>query len=274
MTGSPLVAIVILNWNGGEDTCACVASCRGLTWPNRRIIIVDNGSDDGSEEQLRKECPDAELIQTGANLGFAGGNNAGIRAALDGGADFVWLLNNDAVAAPDALDALVAALTRHRDAGGAGSKIYYLERPETIWYAGGIWEQGCLRLRQRGAGREDRGEFATEQRVGALPAAACCSGGRRSAGSGSSTRSTSSTGRTPTGAPGRRRREHRSSMSPPPGSGTGYPIPWPSAPGSSTTTTRGTGSTSAAVMTRSRCRASSSLRDSMSSPASSGGTPA
>lgn len=159
MTSSPLVTIIILNWNNWSDTLACFESCRKLTWPEFRIIIVDNNSTDGSEEIFRARCPDVAIIQAGANLGFAGGNNIGIRHALTTGADYVWLLNNDAVADPDALARLVEALQAAPAAAAAGSKIYYHDDPERIWFAGGIWARGRLRVRQRGAGQLDKGEY-------------------------------------------------------------------------------------------------------------------
>jgi GT2 family glycosyltransferase len=164
----PSVTIVILNWNGWQDTLACAASCRLLSWPNLRIIIVDNGSTDSSEERLREHITDLDIIQTGENLGFAGGCNVGIRHAMELGADFVWLLNNDAVVEPASLTALTVALQNDTEAACAGSKIYYLDDPQRIWFAGGIWENGWLRLRQRGAGRIDHGEFDAPKRVAAL----------------------------------------------------------------------------------------------------------
>ncbi len=168
VTTSAPVAIVVLNWNNWPETLACVESCRRLTWPNVRIIVVENGSTDGSEERLRECCPDTEIIQTGANLGFAGGNNVGIRRALETGAAYVWLLNNDAVADPEALTALVEALTDDPAAAVAGSKIYFHDDPERIWFAGGIWRKGGLRLRQRGAYQLDRGQFDAPCAVGAV----------------------------------------------------------------------------------------------------------
>lgn len=159
MTSAPLVTIVILNWNNWPDTLDCVASCRRLNWPNLRVVIVDNGSGDGSEGILRERCPDAVIIQTGANLGFAGGNNIGIRHALETGADYVWLLNNDAVSDPDALAKLVEALQSAPSAAAAGSKVYYHDDPQRIWFAGGIWTKGRLRVRQRGTGELDHGEY-------------------------------------------------------------------------------------------------------------------
>ena len=163
-----LVAIIILNWNNWPDTLACVESCRKLTWPNVRIFIVDNGSTDGSEGIFRQSCPEAKIIQTGANRGFAGGNNIGIRHAMEAGADYVWLLNNDAVAAPDALSMLVEAMQADSAAAVAGSKIYFHDDPKRIWFAGGIWRKGRLRLRQRGAGQLDRGQFSEQCEVGSI----------------------------------------------------------------------------------------------------------
>lgn len=168
MTPSPLVTIVILNWNNWPDTLACVESCRGLAWPNFRILIIDNGSDDGSEEIFREHCPDAEILQAGANLGFAGGNNVGIRHALTTGADYVWLLNNDAVADPESLTRLVEALQADPAAAAAGSKIYCHDDPQRIWFAGGIWAKGRLRVRQRGTGKLDHGEYDVLCPVGSV----------------------------------------------------------------------------------------------------------
>lgn len=168
MARSPLVNIIILNWNGWQDTAACVESCRALDWPNFRITIVDNASTDGSEAKLRELFPTIEIIQTGRNLGFAGGNNVGIRKALELGADYVWLLNNDTTVAPDALSALVDALENTPAAGMAGSLIYYHADPERIWTAGGSWQPGCLKLRQRGAYQIDSGQFDRIEEVGSV----------------------------------------------------------------------------------------------------------
>jgi GT2 family glycosyltransferase len=168
VTQSPLVFIIILNWNGRHDTIACVESCRKLTWPNFRIVIVDNGSTDGSEDFLRRHLPEEEIIQSGSNLGFAGGCNVGIRYALNSRADYVWLLNNDAVADPQALTVLVKAMEDNPTVGITGSKIYYHDEPRKIWFAGGIWEKGRLRLRHRGANVLDEGQFDETCKVGSV----------------------------------------------------------------------------------------------------------
>jgi GT2 family glycosyltransferase len=106
-----LVAVV-LNWNGGDDTAAALRSLAGI-----ETICVDNGSTDGSDDRVEREFPGVELIRTGANLGFAGGNNVGIERALERGADWVLLLNNDATAEPGLVDALRRAAERRPDAG-------------------------------------------------------------------------------------------------------------------------------------------------------------
>ena len=105
----PLVAIVVLNWNGAEDTLRCIASLARQTHPNFRILVVDNGSTDGSTERLRALGDRITLIESQENLGYTGGNNLAIREALKGEAGYVWLFNNDAVAEPDTLELLVAA---------------------------------------------------------------------------------------------------------------------------------------------------------------------
>lgn len=157
---SKLVYIVLLNWNGWKDTVECVESCRTLSYPDFRILIVDNGSADGSETCLRERFPDIELIPTGANLGFAGGNNVGIRHALEKGAEYVWLLNNDTIAGAEALSALVQAAEDDQTVGMVGSKIVYYDDPHTLWYAGALLgPERPYRLCHQGLNEEDRGQY-------------------------------------------------------------------------------------------------------------------
>ncbi len=124
-----LVAVV-LNWNGGEDTLAALASLEGI-----ETICVDNGSTDGSELAVAERFPAVELVRTGVNLGFAGGNNAGIRRALEQGADWVLLLNNDAVAEPGLADALGRAAEARPDAGLLACKVLSVDG-RSVQYAG------------------------------------------------------------------------------------------------------------------------------------------
>ena len=124
------LAAVVLNWNGGDDTAAAIASLGDLP-----VICVDNGSTDGSPDAVAERYPHVDLIRTGVNLGFAGGNNVGIRRALAGGADWVLLLNSDATAEPGLASALESAAHARPDAGLLACTILGLDG-RTVQYAG------------------------------------------------------------------------------------------------------------------------------------------
>ena len=150
----PQVAIVILNWNGWSDTLACLASVAGLTYQNYRVIVVDNGSEDDSLSHLRKfVAPFAlTLIETGRNLGYAGGNNVGVRTALANGAHFILILNNDTTVAPDLLEQLICAADTHPRAGVFGARLFYASDPTRIWFDGARWNSQSMRLSWPGQG--------------------------------------------------------------------------------------------------------------------------
>jgi GT2 family glycosyltransferase len=133
------VAVVVLNWNGWRDTVACVESLRRQRLAPAWIVVVDNASTDESEERLRALGADVTFLQSGANRGFAGGNNVGIRWALQQGADAVWLLNNDATADEGALEALVQTWRLRPRAGAIGTWIYEMARPSVVQCWGGGW---------------------------------------------------------------------------------------------------------------------------------------
>jgi len=137
----PSIWIVVLNWNGLADTLACLQSLAQLQYGAHRILVVDNGSIDGSVDALRNGIPGAgiEILEAGRNLGYAGGNNVGIRYALDRGADFILVLNNDTTVDPRLLDELVGAADRHPEAGCFGPWIFYMHDPERLWFAGAAW---------------------------------------------------------------------------------------------------------------------------------------
>lgn len=133
----PLVTVVVLNWNGWRDTAECLRSLRSITYPKAKIVVVDNGSTDDSVVRLREQFRDVKILETGANLGFGGGNNAGIRYALGNGSTYVWLLNNDAVAHADALAALVQVAETDRRLGAVGSILRRMDRPMEVQVWGG-----------------------------------------------------------------------------------------------------------------------------------------
>jgi GT2 family glycosyltransferase len=120
---------------------------------------VDNGSVDGSENLLRAMFPDIPLLQAGSNLGFAGGNNLGIRYAIDHGADYIFLLNNDTVVDKEAVTALIEAAAADSGAGMLCSKIYFHERANVLWYAGASFYPVIGWGRHRGYGKVDVGQY-------------------------------------------------------------------------------------------------------------------
>lgn len=138
---SPRVAIIILNWNGKEDTLECLASVGQMEYPNYEIIVVDNGSSDDSVDAISNQYPEIKIIQTGANLGYAGGNNVGIRWALEHNADFVMVLNNDTIVAKDMLSHLVKVSFLDDRIGLLGPTNYYHSEPNVIWATGAILEK-------------------------------------------------------------------------------------------------------------------------------------
>lgn len=160
-TNSPVrVSIVVLNWNGANDTLACLDSLAALTYPNFNVVVLDNGSTDDSLERLRPHRAPypLKLIETGRNLGFAEGNNVGIRHALDEGASFVLLLNNDTVVDPDLVTELVTAAIAHPEGGICSAKILYHAEPRKLWYAGAKWLADRQHFQHVGIGEIDDGK--------------------------------------------------------------------------------------------------------------------
>lgn len=162
----PKVALVLLNWNNYADTGECLLSLRCMTYPNFHVIVVDNGSTDGSAQQLKTEFPECEFVANAENLGFAKGCNIGIRRALEKGADYVAILDNDIVVESNFLDVAVEFAERDSGIGLIGGKLYDYNEPSRIWSVCGeiSW------LRGRGVGFAhralDRGQFDRPKEVG------------------------------------------------------------------------------------------------------------
>ncbi len=130
-------AVVIVNWNGAYDTHRCLESLAAARSEWSACVVVDNGSIDGSPEILRRDFPWLQLIETGHNLGYAGGNNRGIREALQAGADWIFVLNNDTTVYPGAIEVLRSILEQDPALGAAGPKICHGDGSGRLWYAGG-----------------------------------------------------------------------------------------------------------------------------------------
>ncbi len=130
-------SIIVLSYNNYQDTAECLRSLAELDYPDYAVTVVDNRSSDGSADRLSEEFPHAFFIRNDANMGFAEGNNRGIRHALEEGADLIWLLNNDTVVEPATLRSLVEAAEADPRAGILGSMIYHYDKPGCVDFAGG-----------------------------------------------------------------------------------------------------------------------------------------
>jgi GT2 family glycosyltransferase len=158
----PKVAIIIVNWNGYDLTKACLESLKILLYSNFKVVLVDNGSQDHSGENLKDEFPEIELISSTENLGFTGGNNLGIQWALHKDFDYVMLLNNDTIVEPDFLQPLVSFLEQNPDYGAVQPKIMFEKERNRIWNAGGGYFKWLGMSWSVGIGQEDHGQFDQE----------------------------------------------------------------------------------------------------------------
>jgi GT2 family glycosyltransferase len=132
MESNPPASCVLVNWNRWQDTIECLHALKGCDYPHLTVIVVDNGSSNDSIARIKAAHPDITLLENSTNLGFAGGNNVGIRYALTQKSQYVWLLNNDTVPAPDALSALIAKALTDERIGAVASICFYADRPGTV----------------------------------------------------------------------------------------------------------------------------------------------
>jgi GT2 family glycosyltransferase len=119
----PSVTVLVLHWRGMEKTRRCLTSLRATSYQNSHVLLVANGSPDGDSAQLATEFPEVEVLTLDRNYGFAGGCNRGMEKALADQADFIWLLNNDAIAKPESIEHLVKAAIANPEAGALGAIV-------------------------------------------------------------------------------------------------------------------------------------------------------
>lgn len=134
------VSVVILNWNGADDTIACLDSLYRVAAPRLDPIVVDNGSRDDSVSRIRASHPDVLLLEAKANLGFSAGNNIGIREALERGASHILILNNDTVVDPRAIMLMCEELDRDPAAGAVCPLLTFSDPPDLVWFAGATFD--------------------------------------------------------------------------------------------------------------------------------------
>lgn len=181
------VAIIILNWNGKKDTIECLESITKLRTKNfePRTIVVDNGSTDGSVEEIQNSIRQTggqnyklklKVIQNSKNLGYSGGNNVGIKFALEHGADYILILNNDTIVDKSLVVRMVEVAKNDEDIGIIAPKIYFApgfefhknrykksERGKVIWYAGGVINWANVFGHHRGVDEVDEGQYDNKE---------------------------------------------------------------------------------------------------------------
>ncbi|GGG87821.1 glycosyltransferase family 2 protein [Edaphobacter dinghuensis] len=134
---NPRVICVVVNWNGWQDTIECLFSLRQQDYDRLEVLVVDNGSTNDSSQRILDAHPWVTLIQLKNNVGFPSGCNAGTRLAIQRGADYVWLLNNDTIVPADTVRKLLRVALSNPQAGAVGAVLYYMYSPTKVQAWGG-----------------------------------------------------------------------------------------------------------------------------------------
>lgn len=162
---SPNVAILVLTWNNYIDTYECLRSIEALNYPAYDVIVVDNGSTDGSIQMLEPQFDDVEFVINNENYGYAKGNNLGINVALSNGAEYVWIINNDVIVEEYALLNMVDVAESDRHVGIIGSKVFFYDEPDKLYFAGGLVNKWTGECRHIGSGEIDNGQYDVVREV-------------------------------------------------------------------------------------------------------------
>lgn len=167
------VHIVTLNWNGLMDTLECLESIRRLKTPHVTAIVVDNGSTGEQADEIEKLFPEAVVLRQAENLGFCGGCNVGIKYALEHDADYVMLLNNDAMVSPDLIERMLEGMSGISALAAASPLILYYPETERVWYSRAYWEPdaACFYL---AAPDDNKTELEASQPFQTTFACGCC----------------------------------------------------------------------------------------------------
>jgi len=160
---SARTAIIILNWNSPQLTADCIRSLLAMDAKDYEVVVVDNGSSDGSAQWLPREFPQITVLPQSCNLGFAGGCNAGIRYALERNVEYILLLNNDTYVASDFIREMLSRMEGDAQIAVVCPKIYFADHPNVLWYAGGDFSLWTGTPRHRGWKRIDQGQFDGNQ---------------------------------------------------------------------------------------------------------------
>lgn len=154
----PRVVVVILNTNRRQDTLECLTSLKKGTYENFQVVLLDNASSDGTVEAVNKAFPWVKIIHLQENRGYAGNNNIGVQAALELEADWVFVLNEDTIVAPDCLNRLMCVAESDPKIGIVGPLVYHHSEPTVIQTAGG-WLGRSWESKHYGQDEEDCGQY-------------------------------------------------------------------------------------------------------------------
>lgn len=179
------VAIVIINYNGLENTMECLGSVVKDSYKDKIIVVVDNGSKDGSVKDIKNNFSKVIILENKENLGFSGGNNIGIKYSLEQGCKYIVLLNNDTVIDKNLVTELVKSFEKDDNMGIVSPKIYFEKGFEfykdryrkedmgkVLWYAGGVMDWKNLIASHRGVDEVDIGQYDKEEETDF--ATGCC----------------------------------------------------------------------------------------------------
>lgn len=168
----PHIKILILNWNGKQLLKPCLDSVTSIDYPNYSIIVIDNGSSDGSIEMINKNYPNVDCFALDDNYGFSGGYNRYLPQLNDNESEFLLFLNNDTEVDSNILNNMNAARKKFGNDHIYGGKIYYRYNPELIWYAGGKVNLKWGHISHRGIRKQDSKEFSSPMQTDYITG--CC----------------------------------------------------------------------------------------------------
>jgi len=158
----PLVSVILVNWNGKEDTIECLNSLTGSDYPYFEVIVVDNGSNDNSPQIIKENFPKVILLAQKNNVGFAEGNNIGMRAASG---QYFFLLNSDTVVEKTTISELVKVMVNDGTVGSCAPKVLFYHRHDIIECAGGCVDNVGFCYARPMAPQIDRGQFSKQEEV-------------------------------------------------------------------------------------------------------------
>lgn len=161
----PKVYIILINYNGYKDTMECIKSLCKINYENYKIIIVDNNSTDNSIEILKSNAINCIILESKKNLGFAGGNNIGVKYAIEHNADYIMLLNNDTLVSKDFLNNMIKSFSLDKKIGIVGPKIMYYTDKNRIWFGGGKINWFKFLGEHFGIGEIDKGQYNEEKEI-------------------------------------------------------------------------------------------------------------